>query len=150
MADNIGILVPGTPDKNVGADEISSVHYYRFKPIYGSDGVNKGDVEINNALPVGPAQAGAYEAVVEKLYSFFTASYQSLSLTNLATCRLLYVTNWTDTDIKLSFDAGTTTHVVIPAKTMRGVTIPSGTTAVWSRYHTSAGTVGYAWFEVIR
>lgn len=152
MADNIGILVPSSPDRTIASDDISGIHYYRNKLVYGSDGVNKGDVEINNAFPVGPAQAGALEPLVEKAYSFFTSSWQSLSLTNVATCRLLQVTNWTDGYLLLSFDAGTTTHVPILPKSTRGITVPSGATAVHAKNHASlqAPASGFCWFEVIR
>lgn len=152
MADNLGVLEPTTPTSTVGADDISSVKYYRNKLIYGADGINKGDVEINNALPVGPAQAGAYEALVEKAFSFFTSSWQSLSLTNVATCRILVATNWTDGYFLLSFDAGSTTHLCLPPKTIRSITIPSGATQVHAKTHASlsAPTADFAWFEVVR
>mgnify|MGYP001007151467 CR=1 FL=1 len=154
MADNFKILEPSSGGRNVGADEISSVLYPRHKLVFGADGVNSGDVAIANGLPVGPAQAGAYEALVEKIHSFYTTSYQSLGLTNIATCRLLIITNFTDTFLLHSFDDGTTHHVIVPPGITRTVTVPSGTSQVHARYSSSAGLPsplsGYCWYEVIR
>ena len=51
MADNI-TLNAGSLGDTLGADDIASAKYQRIKLIFGPDGVNRGDVEQANALPV--------------------------------------------------------------------------------------------------
>lgn len=154
MADNFSILEPTSGGKTFASDDISSVHYPRQKLVHGADGASSGDVNILNGLPVGPCQSGAYEAIVEKLYSFFTTSYQSLSLTNVATSRIILVSNFTDAYLLLSFDAGSTHHCIVAPSTLRTVNVPSGTTQVHARYNNASGLpspgTGYCWFEVVR
>lgn len=50
MADEV--LLPGTGEA-VAADEIAGRKFQRMKLIHGDDGVNAGDVSLNNPLPVG-------------------------------------------------------------------------------------------------
>ena len=56
MADNTTFQssLTATPPKGlvVGGDEISGVLYQRMKLILGADGVNDGDVDASNPLPV--------------------------------------------------------------------------------------------------
>jgi len=152
MADNFGILEPGTPSKTLAADDIGGIHYPRHKMVFGADGAQS-EVTIGNGYPVGPAQVAAYATLVEKLYSFFTTTHQNLSLSSVSTCRLLHVTNWTDAFLLLSFNGGTNHHCSVPPKTSRSVMTPNTATAVWARYNNAAGlpapSEGYAWFEVL-
>lgn len=150
MADNYGILEPSSPSKTFGSDQIGGVDYPRTKAIFGPDGTNEGDVAKNNGMPVGPARASAVEAMITKAYTFFTNTYQNLTLTNVATCRILTVTNWTDALLSLSFDGGTTAHAIIPPNGQRSLPIADSATAVWGRWEVAAPSVGNAYFEVQR
>ena len=51
MADNTTLNV-GTLGDTLGTDDIGGVKYQRVKLIFGPDGVNRGDTEQANALPV--------------------------------------------------------------------------------------------------
>lgn len=51
MADNTTLNV-GTLGDTLGTDDIGGVKYQRVKLIFGPDGVNRGDVEQANPLPV--------------------------------------------------------------------------------------------------
>lgn len=53
MADDVGIAVPGTPDKVIATDEIAGRHFQRVKETWGPDGTaNDVDIASGKALPV--------------------------------------------------------------------------------------------------
>lgn len=147
MADNFA-FTPGAGATGA-ADDVGGVLIPRTKIVHGADGSNDGDVSKANGLPIGPAQAANYEGIVYKAYSFYTGSYQSLGLVNISTCRELVVTNMSNGTYYLSFDAGSTNHVVIPPFCIRTVNVKAGATQVHAVY-AFAPTSGDTWFEVVR
>ena len=60
MADNS--TLPATGDV-IAADEIGGVKFQRMKLVHGSDGVNAGDVSLNNPYPVTLTQGEVVEAL---------------------------------------------------------------------------------------
>ena len=60
MADNS--TLPATGDV-VAADEIAGVKFQRMKLVYGDDGINAGDVSLNNPYPVTLTQGEVVEAL---------------------------------------------------------------------------------------
>jgi hypothetical protein len=60
VADNS--TLPATGDV-IAADEIGGVKFQRMKLVHGSDGVNAGDVSLNNPYPVTLTQGEVVEAL---------------------------------------------------------------------------------------
>jgi hypothetical protein len=60
MSDNS--TLPATGDV-IATDDIGGVNYQRIKLIHGSDGVNDGDVSLNNPYPVTLTQGEVVEAL---------------------------------------------------------------------------------------
>lgn len=79
MADDV-LLNSGSGGDTIGADQIATVKYQRVKLIFGSDGVNKGDVEVGNPLPVQIATVTGF-AVVATTTNIYgnIASVQSIA-----------------------------------------------------------------------
>jgi hypothetical protein len=65
MADNVGIT-PGT-GATAAADEIDGVLHQRVKITVGSDGVSRGDVDVQNPMPVRQDDLGSIEQAAEQL-----------------------------------------------------------------------------------
>ncbi|NBW12386.1 MAG: hypothetical protein EBR82_30575 [Caulobacteraceae bacterium] len=76
MPDNVG-YTPGS-GATIAADEIGTALYQRMKLIYGDDGVNAGDVSINNGLPV--QGVGELIEVIESLRMTVQALTRSTGL----------------------------------------------------------------------
>lgn len=143
MADNF-TFTEGT-GKTGASKDVSDVHYIRHQVVHGESG-EAIDVSRASGMPVGGARLEALETIVSKAYSFFTSSYQDLSLTNVSTSTHVFVVNMTDCDIALSQDAGSHMHHVVPAFSARPVRLKEGTTAVYAKY-LAAPTVGTCYFE---
>ena len=79
MADNVAITA-GT-GTTIGADDISSVLYQRFKLIHGVDGTNDGDVANTNGFPV---KSSYVTATLQNAVSA-TGNGSSLSVLGMAT-----------------------------------------------------------------
>ena len=107
MADNT-TLNSGSGGDTIGSDDISGVKYQRVKLIYGSDGVNEGDVNRNNPFPIQIATvAGFAVTATTTVIHANTASVQSIAagttaltlfstLSNRAGCSI-----WNDSSSRL-------------------------------------------------
>ena len=122
MTDNAGITQnkndfdAGTnPSFTSAADEIAGVKYQRIKLVLGDDGVNDGDLSTNNPLPVsgdgevlvaGTRHSGSLAA------GSISGTYATL-LTPGTAIRSLRIMNFTDGDIVISLDSGSTDHYAL-------------------------------------
>ena len=79
MSDNV-VLNPGALGDTLGADDIASAKYQRIKLIFGPDGVNRGDVEEANPLPVKIATTSASAVFATTQYAMANVS----SVTSIA------------------------------------------------------------------
>lgn len=145
MADNFD-FTPGS-GKTRASDDIGGLHFERTKLVHGADGTNDGDVSKTNGYPVAGAQA-EYETLVE--ITTITSSYQSCALSNVSTSRVLRVENGTDIDIRLSWNAGSNLHHVIPSGCERIIPIKIGATQLHQRDDGTTYGAGKLRIEVIR
>lgn len=134
-------------DRTGAADDIGGVLYPRGKLIHGPDGVNDGDVSKGNGLPVGLSRCD-YDPLVSVAFGSITGSYAPAA-SSLGSVRALIAFNTTDQAIRGSFDAGSTQHVVIPARCVRTIPVKDGATAFHVRHDGVAPLEGKLELEVV-
>lgn len=145
MADNITITQgSGT---TMGTDDVSGIHYPRQKIVHGADGSNDGDTCYATPFPISEGRSQTQEDLVTKAYSFFTASFQALSLSNIATSTHIYIWNDTDANLLFNWDNGANSEIILPARAARTLQIKNGASELYAKY-ASAPSSGNAYFEV--
>lgn len=123
MADNIAVT-PGS-GATIAADDIGGALHQRVRP----------------------SQVVTTEDLVTKAYSFFTGSFQALSLSNISTSLTVFVHNDTDANLEFNWDNGANTEHIVLAKTARLLRVQSGSSDLYGKY-SSAPTEGNCHLEV--
>ena len=98
MADNT-TLNPGALGDTLGTDDIGGIKFQRVKLVFGPDGVNRGDVEQANALPVQIATPSAQYAAISSVQAI-AASTTVLTLFATTSSRV-GVCIWNDSASRL-------------------------------------------------
>lgn len=150
MSDNINVT-PGS-GAVIGADDctvegVANVKIQRIKAGHGQAGSYDGDVSTINGLPIGLSQVQTTEDIVEKSYSFYTTSFQSVGIANVTTSTHVFIWNDTNGNLYYNWDNGVSAEFIVPAKCARLVRVKVGATGLYSKY-ASAPTAGTCYHEV--
>lgn len=126
MADNT-LLLPGAGGDTLATDDIGGIKFPRNKLIHGADGVNAGDVSVNNGLPIQivPAISGGYSSK-----SFATAGSDNATVLKNAPGQLYGVHVFNNADytiyVKLYNKATAPNPAADNALLLRRVGVPAG------------------------
>lgn len=147
MADNVDIS-PGS-GKTIATDDISDVQYQRMKLVHGVDGTNDGDVSKINPFPVREGCAENMLAEKKIAFTSFPSSFTDAAIGTITGYTKVRVWNDLDANVTFSWDAGSTTHGTIPAKSSVTLRIKASATALHHKYESGAPTAGniYYWPE---
>jgi hypothetical protein len=123
MADNISVTEGS--GKVLGFDDMGSVMHQRVRP----------------------SKCVSNEDLITIAFGAITASFASMGLSNITTATSLWVWDDTNAIMRINFDGGANTEIIIPRRCARTIPVPYGATQAYIKYDT-APTVGNVYCEV--
>lgn len=134
MADNLTSKDATGATVTLATDEISSVHFTKFKNTVGAADVDEGTVAKSNGMPVQESCPASLVAVTTVANATWTGLMANLTITGISGARRVEVYNDTNGTLALSQDGGTTIHKIVPPGAVGTVKCLASITALWGKY----------------